>query len=114
MSENPGFPPARIEAAARAYYGSNSGFSEDEWDRVWREMGQRDRDAFCESVALILKYAFPELASGEAWVAPTLATEAMAFSTGTITPSEANVVWQAMREAHLKDHLQPDILEGKT
>jgi hypothetical protein len=87
------FPPSRIQAAARAIMS--------DWGCIDAPT-EREVQYALERAEEVLKAAYPDLASGEAWVVPTHATEAMAFSTGTVTPSEANTVWNAMRDAHLR------------
>lgn len=83
--------PARIEAAARAF--------DEQFDaHLSRDVAER-----------MLVAAFPELVPEifdglpHAWIAPWEATQAMAFACGTVTPTEANRIWQTMRDAHLKE-----------
>jgi hypothetical protein len=91
-------PPARIEAAARA-------MQELDWFVI------EDAERFEEAARIVLTAAFPDLASGEAWVAPHEASDAMRlafrwFSGDELNEYEAWRVYrdEAMREAHLKDH----------
>lgn len=127
----PGFPPARIEAAARAMwfeYCDTLGWPNGQptWDEIvaWgpiepgtprgvRSMMEH-RDLIRAQAEAALATAYPELASGEAWVAPREATEAMIEESYGWTMSEMGTAeggkdsaaecYRAMREAHLKDH----------
>lgn len=101
MSENPGFPPARIEAAARAR------FVRDYGALAWDSASKETKLYLCAEARRDLTAAFPEIASGEAWVAPTVATPHMAVA----MQGEAGIdwlatmaTWESARDAYLKDH----------
>ena len=107
MSENPGFSPARIEAAARAI---------DETAVI--SMGDYAVMNQAEVALAVLTAAFPEIASGEAWVAPRDITIGMFrdfVSWLPTAPEDVQFVfagwmngtlsedWNAMRDAYVKE-----------
>ena len=78
-----GFSPARIEAAARA---------------MWPSMDEAiDGEFACHRALEVLTAAFPELASGEAWVAPRVLSQEQAYILDTLS-------WAELRDAYLKEH----------
>ena len=87
--------PARIEAAARAMH-----LVSDRGDVAWEDEAVVWRMVFRVQAEAALAAAYPEIATGTAWLAPMEATDEMLETArGAWSWPDA---WTAMRDAHLK------------
>lgn len=94
-------PPNRIEAAARAM----ADIDENEWDELSAAAKTSYRGLAIRGIA----GAYPELANGTAWLAPTTPTTAMedahfqAHADAKTVLAEVPAIWSAMRDAFLQE-----------
>lgn len=88
----------RIEAAARERYEHTYGLS-------WDYAAAATRAAHIKDITAVAKTLFPELASDPptGWVAPMALTAAMSEAQGRVWWYGAEEMWQAARDAHIKE-----------
>lgn len=95
----------RIEAAARVRW--QRGFARGERQIPWERLSEKAKRNVIRDEREPMEAAFPELASDPptGWVAPWTETKTMwkAGDAECNADEEIDVVWSAMRDAHLKE-----------